>query len=49
MLGILLESLLNAKLYKYILMIGDRFTRLFEAAPLQGIKVDTMCSTFLDQ
>ena len=48
-LGPLPESRLNEKFYKYILMIGDHFTRWFEAAPLQNIKAETICSTFLDQ
>ena len=30
-------------------MIGIHFTRWFEAAPLQNIKAETICSTFLDQ
>ena len=30
-------------------MFGDHFTRWFEAVPLQDIKADTICSTFLDQ
>ena len=48
-LGPFPESRLNGKLYKYILTIGDHFTRWFEGAPLQDIKAETICSTFLDQ
>ena len=48
-LGPLPKIWLHAKLYKHILLSGDHFTLWFEAAPLQGMKAETICRTFLDQ
>ena len=47
-LGPLTESRIGMNFYKYILMIGDQFTRWFEAVPLSDIRAETVCSAFLD-
>ena len=37
-----------SKGHKYIFMIGDNFSRWFEAIPLQDIKANTVCDALID-
>ena len=47
-LGPLPESSSETSVYRYILMIGDNFSRWFEAVPLINIKASTVCTAFMD-
>ena len=47
-LGPLPESIHQDRSYRYILMIGDNYSRWFEAVPMGNITSETVCTNFID-